>query len=153
MGLWNLIRNLNNAEGIREAMRQSFDKHLRLAREGRAGNRDVTPLQVALFGAMASRFMVSGVEVTPEAQLIIWVDLGPFLWLAPEEAREAVAEYVVYKEMPADANIRWLTAIVQKGCAAGASEEWFQNLMVCASLNNVAWLLLYEGRGEEYFWA
>jgi hypothetical protein len=120
MGLWNLIRNLNNAEGIREAMRQSFDKHLRLAREGRAGNRDVTPLQVALFGAMASRFMVSGVEVTPETELVIWADLGPFLWLAPEEAREAVAEYVVCKEMPADANIRWLTAIVQKGCAAGA---------------------------------
>ena len=31
-------------------------------------------------------------------------------------ASEAVAEYVVYKEMPKDARISWLTTIVQQGC-------------------------------------
>jgi len=153
MGFWNLICNLNNADGIREAMRLSFDKHLRLAREGKAGNPDVTPLQVALFGAMASRFMVSGVEVTPETEPTIWADLAPFLGLAREEAREAVAEYVVYKERPAEARISWLTALVQKGCAAGGSEEWFLHMMAFAYLGNLAWVLLNEGRGEDYFWA
>ena len=153
MGWWNLIRNLNNADGIREAMRMSFDKHYRLAIEGNIGQGDVQTLHAALFGALASRFRVSGVPNNDLMQMLVWVDLGPFLWLDSSLAREALAEYVVYKERPADARIAWLEAVVTQGCEKGSGEEWFESLMVAARLQVVVWLLLYEGRGEEYWWA
>lgn len=152
MGYWNLLKNLNNPEGIREAMRMSYDKHYRLALEGRIGQGDIDPLHAALLGAMLSRFRLSGVPNNQLVQVLVWADLGPFLWLDQATAREAVAEYVVYKERPADARIAWLEAVVRQGCEKGIGDEWFDNLVVAAKLHQVVWLLLYEGRGAEYWW-
>lgn len=152
MGFWNLLKNLNNAEGIREAMRMSFDKHYKLALEGSIGQGDVEPLHGALFGALASRYLLSGVPNTGTTEVLCWAELGPFLWLDGTTAREALAEYVVYKERPADARIGWLEAVVKRGCEKGAGEDWFENLVAAARLNDIVWLLLYEGRGEDYWW-
>ena len=153
MGFWNLLKNLGYPEGIREAMRMSYDKHYRLALGGQIVQGDVEPLHAALFGAMASRYQLSGVPHSAMTEVLIWAELGPFLWLDGPTAREAIAEYVVYKERPSEARIAWLEAVVRRGCEKGSGEEWFENLMVAARLHEVVWLLLFEGRGEEYWWS
>ena len=148
MGWWNLISNIGNAEGIREAMRMSFDKHYSLGQRKTAD----TPLAIALFGAMGSRYRTRGLPADGEAETAIWGDVVPFLCLDKNTAREALAEYVVYKERPREARIAWLTQIVQKGHRASLGKEGFRELGEMAQANGVPWLLLVEGRGEEYFW-
>jgi len=69
---------------------------------------------------------------------------GPFLYLKQDIAREAAAEYVVYKEMPKDARISWLTTIVQQGCQIGKdkNQDEYNALMEMAEGAGVVWLLL-----------
>ena len=69
--------------------------------------------------------------------------------------REALAEYVVYKEMPKDAKIAWLETVVQKGCDLAKSKrdkKAYDAWMPVAKTNGVVWLLLFDGRGNDYFW-
>jgi hypothetical protein len=155
MGFWHKLKNINNAEGIRESMRMSYDKHFKLAMNGKIPLNDTTPHRIALYGALGSRYLVCGVPVDSViAEALIWTDLLPFLYLDQHTAREALAEYVVYKEMPKDANISWLTTLVQKGCQIGKDnhQEEYDTFMTVAKANGVVWLLLFEGRGNDYFW-
>jgi len=155
MGFWHQLKNINNAEGIRETMRMSYSKHLKLAKRGDIPIHDTTPHKIALWGAMGSRFRVSGVPVDNVlAEAIIWADILPFLYLDEKIACEALAEYVVYKEMPKNANISWLTIIVQQGCKIGETQhyEQYDALSAIAEANNVVWRLLLEGRGNAYYW-
>jgi hypothetical protein len=155
MGLWDLLKNINNAEGIREAMRMSYNKHFKLAMNGKIPLNNTTPHRIALYGALASRFRLSGVPVdNVTAEALIWADLLPFLYLDQHTACEALAEYVVYKEMPKDAKISWLTTLVQKGCQVGkdSHQEEYDTFITVAKANVAVWLLLFEGRGNDYFW-
>ncbi|OHB54421.1 MAG: hypothetical protein A2173_06725 [Planctomycetes bacterium RBG_13_44_8b] len=163
MGLWNLIKNVNNAEGIRETMRRSYDKNFELA--GKSGlaqtasnvsgdSLEETTCYFALFSALEARYLVSGVP-TENAERLIWAELLPFLYLDKSTAREALAEYVVYKEMPYDANISWLEVIVQRGYELTKSKKdkkAYNAWMPVAKMNGVVWLLLLDGRGKDYFW-
>jgi hypothetical protein len=154
MGFWHQLKNINNAEGIRETMRMSYDKHLKLAQNGKIPLNGETPHRTALYGALGSRFRVSGVPVDNViAEALIWADLMPFLYLDSDIGREALAEYVVYKEMPKDAKISWLTTLVQKGCQiAQNNHEEYNMLITIAKTNGAVWLLLLEGKGNNYFW-
>lgn len=163
MGLWNLVKNINNPEGIREAMRRSYDKNFELAdKSGLAQTASKvsgdslkeTTRCFALFGALEARYLVSGVP-TEIAEKLIWAELLPFLYLDKATGREALAEYVVYKEMPADANISWIETVVQRGYELAKSKKdkkAYNAWMPVAKTNGVVWLLLFEGRGKDYFW-
>ena len=61
---------------------------------------------------------------------------------------------VVYKEMPKDANISWLETVVQKGCELTKSKKIkaYNAWMPVAKAGDAVWLLLLEGRGNDYFW-
>jgi len=155
MGFWHQLKNINNAEGIRETMRMSYDKHFKLAMKGKIPLSGETPHRIALYGALGSRFRVSGVPVDNViAEAVVWADLLPFLYLDQHSAREALAEYVVYKEMPKDARISWLTTVVKQGCKVGKDEhqQEYNAFMTVAEANRIVWLLLLEGRGNDYFW-
>lgn len=146
--------NLNNAEGIREAMRWSYEKHHELAVKSGLSPVGSEQQQFALYGALSTRFQASGVPINTITERLIWADLLPFLYLEQDIAREAVAEYVVYKEMPKDARISWLTTIVQQGCQIGKdkNQDEYSELMETAEANGAVWLLLLEARGTDYFW-
>ena len=58
MGLWRKL--FGRAEGCREAMRESYEKHVQLARQGRIPTTD-TPHIVGLFGAL-------GIDISLEAR-------------------------------------------------------------------------------------
>ena len=163
MGLWDFLKDMNDAEGIREAMRRSYDKNYELAdKSGLAQTASEvagdsvaeTTRYFALFGALEARYLVSGVA-TEAAEKLIWAELLPFLYLDKAMGREALAEYVVYKEMPADANISWLETVVQSGYELARSrrdKKAYDAWMPVARTNGAVWLLLLEGRGTDYFW-
>ncbi len=151
MGLWNLLKNANNPEGIREAMRMSFDKCLKLAVKSGLRRSSNIARHLALFETLKSRYQVSGIP-TENAEVLIWAEILPFMWLDGHTSREALAEYVVYKEMPAGAKISWLTGIVQQGCKLGENETRYKELFPIAKNGGAVWLLLFESRGNDYFW-
>jgi len=162
VGFWDLLKNRNNAEGIREVMRWSYDKHYELvvkiglaqaASKVSGDTLSETTQYFALFNTLESRCLARGVP-TENAEKLIWAELLPFLYLDENMAREALAEYVVYKEMPKDANISWLETVVQKGCELTKSKKIkvYNAWMPVAKAGGAVWLLLFEGRGNDYFW-
>lgn len=93
-------------------MRLSYEKHLRLANEGRIpipdGN---TAHEIALYGALASRYRAAG-EGAEES--VVWPELAPFLLMEEGDALTALAEYVAYQEHPKDAKTSWLGTVISE---------------------------------------
>lgn len=161
MGLWDVLRNINNAEGIREVVRRSYDENFNLVVKSgvaqtasKVGGHPLseTKRHFALFGVLEDYYLASGVK---NAEKLIWAELLPFLYLDKQTAQRALTEYVVYKEMPVDAEISWLETVVQRGCQVAKSKkdkEAYSAWMPVAKTNGMVWLLLFEGRGNDYFW-
>lgn len=100
MGFLKFVRNINNAEGAREVIRLSYLKHYRLADQ--AG---IEPHSAGLFGALGARRKAGG-KFRGEPHL--WAEVAPFVVMPPEIGREALVEYVVCLERPAEGRIGWL---------------------------------------------
>jgi hypothetical protein len=100
MGFLKLLRNANNAEGAREAIRMSYLKHYRMAEQ-----QGIEPHSTGLYGALASRRKAAGQF---RGEPVVWAEVAPFLSMPPELGREALAEYVVCLERPAEGRIGWL---------------------------------------------
>lgn len=115
MGIGDLVSRFfqaNIADGTRAAMRRAYRTSARRAR--RRGDpsaiKDTLPdgasddpaHVVGLFEALASRYAASGVsrqEIEHRtASGYLWIELMPFLFLDQEDAVEALAEYVLWKE-------------------------------------------------------
>ena len=160
MGLWTVMKKIYSAESIRDTMRRSYDKKFELADKNgiaqtasRASGDSLheTIRYFALFGALEARYLVSGVT-TNITEEMIWAELLPFLYLDKATGRRALAECVVYKEVPSDADIPWLETIVQKGCKLAKSKQSkYDALMPVAETNEMVWLLLLESRGNDHF--
>lgn len=118
-----------NAEGVREAMRISYAKHLRLAEAGSVplpeGN---SAHEVALYGSLASRYRALG-QVWTEVEL--WADVAPFLQMDESEGVEALAEYAALKECPEGARLSWLKDAINRAIRKVAGNE-NESLLVAA---------------------
>ncbi len=124
-------------QGIRDAMTKSYHKHVRdLAEQALPGGTSLH--QAALYGALATRYM-AGFKSKPE--VVVWTELAPFLNLPPDEGLAALAEYVVYKQMPATADVPTLSAHIVRGWSLLAEDER-ESLRTMAEINNIAWLRL-----------
>ncbi len=120
MGFFSKLRTLGSAAGTREAMRKSYYRHR--AKFETAPDKvppDTSHHEAAMYGALATRYRASGssAEDVEEMEVFIWCELVPFLELETDEAVEALAEYVVWKETPVEARVSWLRSRVQKGAA------------------------------------
>jgi len=147
MGWLKMLCNLNNAEGVREAMRMSYEKHFDLARRGQIGSSDDNPHHNAVGGAMWTRMQVRG-QATWEH--LSYAEALPFMFLDPKEGREAVAEYAVAVERPAEAKIGWLKQMIEKGCRAGQPQEMFRTFFTMAKLNQASWLALVPAEIQDW---
>ncbi len=115
-------------------MKKSYFHHVEVGRQ--QGTPSGTSLhEFGLYGALASRYVVS-METVPEP--IVWCELAPFQHLEPEAGLTALAEYVVYKEMPTKADIPWLESIVRRGLSMW-NEENRGNLVEMASVSGFSW--------------
>lgn len=134
MGLWDVIKNLNNADGVREAMRMSYDKHLRKAQAGEISAPGSSLAQFALYGALATRYQASGLN--PPEQTV-WAELTPFMGLGDADGREYLAEYVVYRERPVEARTVPLRRKINEGLRAANTEV--KAMAAVALMQGVAW--------------
>ena len=139
-----LTKFFGGADGIREAMRDSYEKHARSAREGRIPSTD-PPHSVGLYGALGSRYRARGRAV---AEVVLWGELAPFLSMKETEAVEALAEYVVYKEMPNKARVEWLKQVINASIESCKDDSW-KVMTGGGLLNRVAWCSLLEPRAIE----
>lgn len=127
MGFLKMLRNLNNADGAREAMRLAYLKHYRLAE--RAG---VAAHSTALFGALGSRRKAGGQY---RGEPLMWAEVAPFVCMPPELGREALAEYVVCLERPAEGRIGWLREQLNRYLNAPYDTEEAQEAKEIAALS------------------
>jgi hypothetical protein len=161
MGWLKLIANVLNAEGVREAMRIAYDRHYRLAQRRPNAMGEISAHEYALFGAIGSRLRLSGFCITQpqdwrrlvgpqtcdlQAELRIWLEVIPFLYLDESTAREALAEYVVYKELPLDVRRTWLKEVVNRGYRLTMNEEDadLESLLAICRAAKVEWMELTE---------
>lgn len=148
MGWWKMLTNVNNAEGIREAMRMSYGKHLNLARSGE-GPADGTPdHHVGLYGALATRYRLRGASV-PE--LSMWGSLAPFLAMSERDGVEALAEYAVLQERPGEAKRSWLSSAVNRALR-NARDQHILTLAHVGLVNQVDWCDLLEPDTQQSLW-
>lgn len=122
------------AQGIRDAMVKSYRKHLRDL-EGQQLPDGTSLHQAALYGALATRY-IAGLRSLPET--VLWAELAPFLQLQPEAGVNALTEYIVYKEMPAEADVGMLSAQINEGLSRLDDEER-ESLVMLGSANAFSW--------------
>lgn len=135
-GFLKLIRTAGTPEGCRQSTRLSYDQHLGGALKGK-GLKDEPPHHVALYGTLGSWYKVRGV---PVREVLLWGELAPFLLVPEAIAREAIAEYTVYLETPAEAKTDWLANLINSGLrAAPAGVESPRPFALVGFMNQVAW--------------
>jgi hypothetical protein len=103
MGIFKLLRNIFNAEGIREAVRISYIKHMK-----GAPSKTIPESSIhfsSMLGVLMTRYRSRGIQIN---EIAIYGEISPFLCMDPLKAIEALAEYIVFIEKPWDARINWL---------------------------------------------
>jgi len=137
MGMWTKL--FGGAEGCHQAMRESYERHFQLARDGRNPTTD-PPHNVGLFGALASRYRARG---TPIDEAVIWSELAPFLLMEKFDGVEALAEYVMLQERPNEARTGWLTDRINVALRS-CHDDSLMAAAALALMNRVAWCGLLE---------
>ena len=120
MGFFSSLKKLNSADGTREAMRRSYAKHSRELSKHRLPS-GTSLHDAALYGALASRYKVSGSDPN-ELEPFIWAELVPIRWLPESIAPDVLAEYVVWKEEETrdEARKEWLAEQLRAGVRAAS---------------------------------
>ena len=146
MGLWTKI--FGGADGCREAMHESYAKHVQMARQGISGVENIDDAHyIGLYGALGSRYRVRGHPIN-EAQIM--AELAPFCAMENEQqAIEALAEYVLYQEGRNETRTEWLNWCINSALQACKEEHWL-GLAAMGLINRVKWcdLLNPEMRNE-----
>ena len=135
MGFWTTLFGVPDA--CRETMRKSYEKHVRLAHEGKLPSTN-PPHNLGLYGALGTRYIARG---TPVVEVALWGELAPFLIMKEEQAVEALAEYVVFQEHPKDARVVWLKMVIN---AALRSPGETADLATMGFINQVSWCALLD---------
>jgi len=135
-----LTKLFGGAEGCREAMRESYQKHVQLARAGQISFFDQSPHSLGLYGALGSRYRAWG---RPINEAIIWSELTPFLLMKESDGIEALVEYVVFQERPNEARTGWLRDRINLSFRSHHEGSVIAATSI-ALMNGVAWSDLLE---------
>lgn len=136
MGFWKMLANLNNADGVREAMRTSYAKHVRVAKSGQCPSDGTTPHQAGLYGALGTRHQAHGRQAV---EVMLWAELAPFLALSPNDALDCLCEYVVYQERPSEARVSWLRQTLDRAARSLQSDDQL-SVAYLAGVNECPWI-------------
>lgn len=120
----------DRAETCRDAMRKSYAKHFKHAIQNR-----MEPHTFGLYGALSTRYKVTGIRVTED---MLITELAPFFAMNAETAIEALAEYVVLREMKVEAREQWLTSQINDALRT-TPDKGFQCTALNAYHENVLW--------------
>ncbi len=123
MGLFN--RAFGGANGVREAMQLTYANHVADIDSGKIQVSDRSEAHVfGLYGALSTRYWVRGGTRT-EAQLMM--ELAPFCAMTDKKAAIAMlAEYAVFQERPADAEVGVLRTVLNATAEGIWDAPWLQ---------------------------
>jgi hypothetical protein len=146
MGLFTKL--FGGADGIREAMRESYQMHVKLARQKSLD----FPHAIGLYGALGSRYKV---RQLPVVEVAIWAELSPFLEMNESDAIEAIAEYAVFQQRPNDARQEWLAGVINE-VLLRSTEASLTAMATSGYIHQFSWYRLLEPRTvamvEGIFW-
>jgi hypothetical protein len=125
------------ANGIRDAMKRTYEKHYELARQGKIPASSDDPHYAGLFGALGSRYRLLG-KFSEQA---VFLEVMPFWKLDPSVGKEALAEYVVFMESPKDCNQEWLSSQIKEGLRrfGAADKETSDGMLMMVEMNRIRW--------------
>lgn len=129
-----------DSDTMRETIRTAYSESLSEASKDQLGPSGADPHHTALAAALAYHADNAGDEITFGTML--WPHVAPFLHLDRETACGALAEYVVYRQDPDDAEVDWLACRLQEGYERGRCHEGFQALTHIAGANTLEWFCL-----------
>jgi len=132
MGVFKFLKNIGTAEGTRESIRFSYQKHKNNASTGAQDD----PHSVGLYGALATRYRLLR---QPASEEQIWVELLPFLVMPQSDSVKALAEYVVYLERPEAAEEVWLRSVINQSLST--VDETRAQVVAMAIANRVPWAM------------
>lgn len=138
-------------DGIREAMRASYEKHYQIAlRE--PPSVDNSPHASGLYGALGTRYLVTG-KLTDKLSLM--AEVAPFLSMNEAEGQQMLTEYVVYQEQPQGAHVDQLRAALNSVVSLlirQQTDTFRAGMLYCVVnglLNNVRWAELLNTSSRE----
>ena len=141
MGFLKAFLNLNNAEGVREAMRMAYKTQRRQAERGKIPA-DFGPHITGLLRAMGQRLTVNSIPVTP---VVLWHEVAPFILIGDEEvAVEALAEYCVYVERTVDTKVAGLRETLNLWLRRSLPDSEHMKLITNPIATNCRWWGLLE---------
>ena len=117
--------------------------YLRLALQGRVVNSN-NPHWSGLYGALGTRYVGLGIPESPSMGLALWAELAPFLLMEETDAVEALAEYIVYKEVPREAKTSWLRTLINDALCKVTSEGWPSAMAPVSMIHQVEWFNLLD---------
>jgi|GEM_PF-5369153 len=135
MGVWTKL--FGGTESCRERVRATYARYVQAAKNDH-GRSPYSPHVIGLYSALGTRYMARGTKVKMRD---VWCELTPFLVMEEQEAAEALAEYVVFKENPADTQVTWLRNSINTALA-GLSDDSYRRMATMGMLNGVAWCAL-----------
>lgn len=134
MGLWNTV--FGGADGCRQAVRDTYAKYVRLAKNGQSPGRESLHA-VGLHEALSARYRARGIV----REGGIWDELAPFLAMEEQAAVAVLAEYVVFQEHPKDSRVPLLKEALNAALQS-LTKESYRKLAALAVINQVAWCAL-----------
>ena len=138
MGLLQMLYRFLHYDGLRDAVRRSYNEH-RLQSSLPAAT---PPHRAGLYDALRARYTARGQIIN---EMYLWAELTPFLLMTEKTACEALAEYIVYKETPSRARVSWLRQIISTSLRLPAlSKDSPRTMASLAMIKNVAWCNLLE---------
>lgn len=138
MGLLQTLYRSSGPKDPRNAIRRSYNEH-RFHSYLPPGT---SPHQAGLYGALRARYIARGQSVS---EMSLWAELAPFVIMAEGTGCEALAEYVIYQEEPAQANVSWLTKIISASLRVPSlSQDSSRRMASLAMMKSVAWCNLLE---------
>jgi tetratricopeptide (TPR) repeat protein len=94
------------------------------------------PHRVGLFGVLATRYRLMRRRFS---EVEIWSELAPFIAMQESEGIRALAEYIVYQEWPAQADLAFLRDALER---ALTTKELHAEAAAVGTQNGVAWAYL-----------
>lgn len=130
MGLFN--RAFGGANGVRETMQLSYANHVADVVSGKLPVSDRSEAHFfGLYGALSTRYQARG---APRSELQLMMELAPFYAMPDKKAAIAMlAEYVVYQERPAEAEVGVLRAVLRE-----AAENLWEETWLAATVQGIA---------------
>ncbi len=149
----------DGAAEYRETMRESYEKHAKLARQSGADFLHASglygamgsmvpetaginsPHSFGLYGALGCAYEAQGWRAVKME--VLWGELAPFLTMKEAEAIDAIAEYVILRAWPSEARREQMSSLINNALRANYDSPLI-GLAVVGIVNRVYWCRLLD---------